>query len=244
MENPVIYLPVATTAISLVFAAVVWRRFWSSREKLHLLWWCGGIFVFGVGTFFESVTSVFGWEGWVFRGWYISGALLGGAPLAQGTVYLLVKRRTAHVLTVVLVAFIAVASGLFLASPIDASLAEEHRLSGEVIEWQWVRALSPFVNTYAAIFLIGGAIYSAVKFYGEPATRDRFIGSALIAVGAILPGIGGSFARFGYVEVLYVGEFVGLILIAIGYGYSVRERPVEASVSVPAAQPAGAAADG
>jgi hypothetical protein len=36
-------------------------------------------------------------------------------------------------------------------------------------------------------------------------------------VGAILPGIGGSFTRFGHVEVLYVTELVGLLVIYAGY---------------------------
>ena len=39
----------------------------------------------------------------------------------------------------------------------------------------------------------------------------------LIAVGALLPGIGGSFTRFGYVEVLYVTELIGLSFIYFGY---------------------------
>ncbi|MDX1579642.1 MAG: hypothetical protein R3266_14245, partial [Gemmatimonadota bacterium] len=62
---------------------------------------------------------------------------------------------------------------------------------------------------------------------------NRAIGNAYIAVGAILPGIGGSFTRFGHVEVLYVTELVGLILIWIGYRYAAR--PVEVSGAVPAA---------
>ncbi|NIP96583.1 MAG: hypothetical protein GWO24_25375, partial [Akkermansiaceae bacterium] len=54
------------------------------------------MFMFGVGTFTESWVTLFGWSEGVFRAWYISGALLGGAPLAQGTVYLLLKRSTAN----------------------------------------------------------------------------------------------------------------------------------------------------
>ena len=47
----------------------------------------------------------------MFRAWYVSGALLGGAPLAQGTVYLLLSRRVAHALTALLLTYVAVASG-------------------------------------------------------------------------------------------------------------------------------------
>ncbi|MGH7532920.1 MAG: hypothetical protein ACREL4_06495, partial [Gemmatimonadales bacterium] len=38
-----------------------------------------------------------------------------------------------------------------------------------------------------------------------------------IAVGGLLPGIGGTFTRFGHVEVLYVTELIGLVLIFVGF---------------------------
>jgi hypothetical protein len=40
----------------------------------------------------------------------------------------------------------------------------------------------------------------------------------------LLPGIGGSFTRFGYTEVLYVTEFLGIILIYFGYRRATRDR--------------------
>ena len=241
MENPALYFPIATTLFATGFAVVVLRRYWAARDKLHLLWWGIGIALFGVGTLFESITTLAGWEEGVFRGWYISGVLLGGAPLAQGTVYLLLPRATAHRLAIALVVFVTLAAAAVLATPVDRSLAEEHRLSGEVIEWSWVRGLSPIVNTYAFIFLAGGAIVSASRYRRQAASSDRMWGNVLIAIGAILPGIGGTFTRFGVVEVLYVTELVGIVLIAIGYGYSVRERPPVAEAR-PAGGPAVAGA--
>ncbi len=221
MESPVLYIPILTTVISLCFGMVVFRRYLERGRPPHLLWWSGGIFLFGVGTFTEGFTAVAGWNEPVFRSWYISGALLGGAPLAQGTVYLLLPRRTADRMALALVAFIAVAATLVMITPVDASRAEEHRLAPEVIEWTWVRAFSPFINTYAAIFLIGGAIYSAARCRASGAAPVRVGANVLIAAGAILPGIGGSFTRMGYTEVLYVTEFVGILLIFGGYRASV-----------------------
>ncbi len=58
----------------------------------------------------------------------------------------------------------------------------------------------------------------------SPEARSRYVGNILIAVGALLPGIGGSFTRFGYVEVLYVTELVGLSLIFWGYLVMRRDR--------------------
>jgi hypothetical protein len=183
--------------------------------------------MYGVGTFTEASVTLFGWSEALFRSWYISGALLGGAPLAQGTVYLLLPRRTANRLTGVLLPFILVASVFVLLTPINYELVEQHRLSGQVMVWSWVRLFSPFINTYALIFLVGGAALSAVRFSRKKATYHRFVGNALIAVGALLPGIGGMATRLGHVELLYAGEFVGIILIWLGYRFNIRgrERP-------------------
>ena len=53
--------------------------------------------------------------------------------------------------------------------------------------------------------------------FGNDGGRPRFLGNILIAIGALLPGIGGTATRFGHVEVLYITEFVGLIFIYLGY---------------------------
>jgi hypothetical protein len=104
MPNAILYVPIITTVFSLIFSVVLLRRYREKGRGPHLLWWAFGVFIYAVGTFTESFTSVFGWNEAVFRAWYISGALLGGAPLAQGTVYLLLRRKTANRLTAALVA--------------------------------------------------------------------------------------------------------------------------------------------
>jgi len=159
---------------------------------------------------------------------------MGGAPLAQGTVWYLLKPSTARRLTVALVTTILVASICVLLSPINYDLVDPHLPSGKVFSWQWVRLFSPFINTYAVIFLIGGALISAWRFRREShkntkgalIARDRFIGNVLIAIGALLPGIGGASSRFGHTEILYIMEMLGLSLIWLGYWYNTRHREV------------------
>ncbi len=216
MRSFVHFIPIATSLFSFWFAYVLFRRY-RERSGTHLLWWGIGALTFAVGTLTEALTTVLGWHEGIFRMWYIAGALLGGAPLAQGTVYLLLSRRTANRLTVALLTAVVVASVFVLLTPIDPASVEQYRLSGQVMEWSWVRAFSPFINTYAVIFLIGGAVLSAVRYRRMPGMRHRFTGNVFIAVGAILPGIGGTFARFGHVEVLYVTELIGIVLIYVGY---------------------------
>ena len=160
--------------------------------------------------------GLFGWSETAFKSWYILGALLGGFPLAQGSVYLILKHRTATVLMYAAVALIFVAAIFVLLSPIDFSLVEPNRLTGKVLVWKQVRLVTPVVNLYAFAFLVGGAVFSAIQYYRDK-NLNRYRGNVLIAMGALLPGIGGSFTKFGYTEVLYVTELMGICLIYLGY---------------------------
>jgi len=235
------YIPILTTIVAVLFAPRVYRRWKDRREQgkeaPHLLWWAAGIALYGVGTFTESWTTLFGWNETVFRSWYISGALLGGAPLAQGTVYLLFSRKTADRLSWALVTVVLIASVGVLLTPINMDLVESHRLTGSVMAWQEVRLFSPLVNIYAFIFLAGGAAWSAWKFRGVVEARNRVIGNIYIAIGAILPGIGGTATRMGHTEVLYVMELIGLSLIWIGYRYNVSAKVRGAPEEAPSRRP-------
>jgi hypothetical protein len=222
VRAPVLYLPVLTTVVALVLATGIARRYRARGGGTHLAWWTAGALTYAAGTIIESSVTLIGWHGWLFRLWYIFGALLGGAPLAQGAVWLHCSRRTAWRLSVGLVVVIGVVAALVLVAPLDAPPPGTHRLTGSVLAWPWVRAFSPFINLYAFLFLVGGAVRSALRFARDPSGADQMWGNVLIAVGGILPGIGGSFTRFGHTEVLYVTELLGIILIYLGFRRATR----------------------
>lgn len=202
---------------------------------MHVLWWMLGVVFYGAGTITESINTLFGYSDLNFRLWYIFGAFLGGAPLAQGTVYLLMKRRPANITAWLLMIVVVVSSVFVMLSPLHPERMEGMRMSGKILEWTFIRYITPFINIYGMVFLVGGAIYSAVKYAGykvmgtgvididrnshsqKQEYRARFVGNLFIALGGLLPGIGGSFTKFGYVEVLYVTEFIGMACIYTGY---------------------------
>ena len=93
----------------------------------------------------------------------------------------------------------------------------DRQLTGSVFDWKWVRFFSPLINSYVFVFLVGGAIYSAVKYYRLGGRKVQFKGNIFIAIGGLLPGIGGTFTRMGYVEVLFITELTGILLIYFGY---------------------------
>jgi len=217
MQNITHYIPILTTVISISFTVVLYKHWQRKPEAKYLMWWTIGALCFGVGTLTESINVLAGWSVFNMKAWYISGALLGAFPLAQGTVYLLLKKKTADFLAGFFIVYILIASIAIILAPVDMSLVDPARLTGKVIMWTWARMFSILPNTYALIFLMGGAAWSAIQYARKQGNGGRVLGNWLIAIGALLPGIGGSFTRFGYVEVLFVTELIGISLIWAGY---------------------------
>ena len=235
---PVNYIPIATTIFSLYFFIKLYKHWSTHRRSTYVLWWMLGVLFYGAGTVTESINTLMGYSDANFKAWYILGALLGGAPLAQGTVHLLMKRKTANILSAILTTTIIVSSVLVILSPLEPG--PHVRLEGSILEWTCIRYITPFINIYAFIFLVGGAIDSAVLYASNRTYKSRMWGNILIAIGGLLPGIGGSSAKAGYVEVLYVTEFIGLCFIYAGYevirsgnAASVHANQAEVSATAP-----------
>lgn len=232
-QNPALihYLPILTTLVGAAFFIVLVQAHRERRSGPHLIWWAAGVFFYGLGTAIEGSITLWGNTVVMNKAWYIAGALLGGYPLAQGSVYLLYSRRTAHWLTAITIPVIVLASVFVILSPVDLSVMEAHRPTGAILEWRWVRLMTPFINLYAFVFLVGGAFVSAIRYKKRGGDVRGVYGNVLIAVGGLLPGVGGTMAKAGMVEALYVGEFVGLILIWVGYA-SMAKRHVRVPVPV------------
>ena len=227
------YLPLATTVIAVLFVGALVGRYRHKGGGPHLVWWAAGVLCYGLGTGLEGAITLFGNSVALTKAWYIAGAILGAYPLAQGTVYLLLDRRMATRLTQGTLPVVALLAVLTLLSPVHVEALESHRPSGAVLGWSWLRWLTPLVNVYAACFLVGGAMVSSWRFARTQEGSARAVGNALIAIGALLPAFGGTMAKAGMVEALYVAELIGLLLIWAGYAYCVG------SVAVPARRAPG-----
>ena len=73
-QDPVHYVPIFTTLVATAFSIVLYRHWRRRPQARYLLWWTIGVFLYGVGTLTEAITTLTGWHGIVFRAWYISGA--------------------------------------------------------------------------------------------------------------------------------------------------------------------------
>ena len=214
-------VPLASSIVSFVFAFFVFKRFMERKGTYLLLWGIGMIF-YGIGGFCEFYFGAFGWNALIFRLWYLFGAILVAAWLGQGTVFLLAKANWAKVLTIILVLGSLYAMYKIFTAQLDPSLMigaghTGSELSGHAIVTGGVRILTPFFNLYGTLTLVGGAAYSAFIFWRKRVLLHRALGNLLIAVGALMPAFGGLFSRLQIPGALYLGEFIGIILIFLGY---------------------------
>lgn len=237
--SPVLAIGILTTFISAVLAYLVLARYFSRGKGLHLLLWGIGLVFYAISGLCEIILA-FGWSDPAFRLWYWTGALMIPPVLGQGTAHLLIRKPyIANILTLV-VAVLGITSLFWICSiqldptkfnpngDIGTFLTESYRaiLPQSPIR----RVLSPVMNGYGTLLLAGGAIYSALLFFRKQIMPNRVLGNLLIAIGAIIPAIGGTFIKtaetmpqlseIGSV-IKYVGILGGVILLFIGFQLAV-----------------------
>lgn len=105
-------LPFFSTAVMAWFTVDVFRRY-IVRHNPAFLFWGIGLAMFGAGSFAEAYLAL-AWNPWVFFVWYLFGAALNAAWLGHGTLYLLVRKKWRHGVTVLLVAGSVFATYLML----------------------------------------------------------------------------------------------------------------------------------
>ncbi|OGO33634.1 MAG: hypothetical protein A2W35_14395 [Chloroflexi bacterium RBG_16_57_11] len=227
------YLPLLSTIITFVFAAAVLAR-WRHKKPRHLLLWGIGLIFFGLGTLSEVILSVT-FSPWVLKLWYLTGAMLTAAWLGQGTIYLLVRKRgladalmvalgLVSVLAVILVALAPVTPA---AAAYNTSLPASEQYKDILVRNGLITLLTILLNIYGTIALVGGALYSAYLFWRKSILFNRMLGNLLIAAGALMPAMAGSFVKAGLVDWLYASEFLGVVLMYAGFMLATATQPVK-----------------
>ncbi len=215
-------IPLITAIVGLIFAFTVLDQFFARRKPFQLVW--------AVGLLMYSVAA--GAEFWMeshelidselaYRLWYLIGAIFVAAWLGMGTVYLLLKRRTANWVMRVLMAVSAFAIYAVFAADVD--LTGMTAITGDGMP-DSIRRLTPILNGLGTLALVGGAAWSAWVFWRKRLLPHRVVSNVLIAVGAILPAVGGtSLKTGGSTEAFYILELVGIVIIFVGF---LRSREV------------------
>lgn len=217
------YLPILSTLVTAIFTWAVFKRY-LERKRIYLLFWAFGLLLYGLGTLSEVILG-FVFNPWVLKLWYLCGAMLTAAWLGQGSIALLVRKGrlasvsatalgVVSVLALVLVATAGVtgaAASYNVASPASVQYGDILERGGLMI------FLTIILNIYGTLGLVGGALYSAFIFWRKRVLANRMYGNVLIAAGALMPALGGSFTKAGLPDWLYVSELLGAILMFLGF---------------------------
>lgn len=215
------YIPYLSTLVTFAFTAAVYTRY-HQRGGTHLLMWAIGLLFYGLGTLSEVILSVT-FNALVLKIWYVTGAMLTAAWLGMGTVHLLFRKgNAAKIITWILTAVSVLAFILVIFAPtLSASYDVARPVSEQYKELLTRNGLTIFLtiilNIYGTITLVGGAIYSAFLFWRKKILANRMFGNVLIAAGALSPAMGGTLLKAGYTDMLYISEFVGAIVMFIGF---------------------------
>ncbi|MBI4188380.1 MAG: hypothetical protein HY529_04135 [Chloroflexi bacterium] len=213
-------LPLLSSVISFIFAVTVLDQFFARRRPYQLIW-AIGLFMYFISTGTEFWTHTWGLNETIFRLWYLFGAILVAAYLGMGTIYLLTPRRTAHIVMAVLL--VATLYSTFRVFNASVNLSVIAHLSGNALPDD-VRAMPRYFSYAGTVALMGGAIYSSWVFWRRKILPHRMLSNILIAVGVLLPAIGGGIMRaIGAIQLFYMFELLGIIIIFIGF---LRNREV------------------
>jgi hypothetical protein len=228
------YISILSTVVVAFFAYSVLNRY-RQRGGTHLLLWGVGLIFFGLGVFGEAVL-LFTFDQWILKLWYLSGAMLTAAWLGQGTIHLLVRKgKIAPILTGLLTILSLTALYLILTAPISAAAAAGYNIYlpaseqyKEILDRSGLMTvLTIFLNIYGTVALVGGAIYSSFLFWRKRILANRMTGNILIAAGALMPALGGTFLRVGLPDWLYLSNFLGAIIMFAGFLLAASGQPVK-----------------
>ena len=215
------FLPYLSTIVTFAFTAAVFNRH-RQRAGVYLLLWAFGLLLYGLGTLSEVILGLT-FNVIVLKLWYLTGAMLTAAWLGMGTVHLLFRTgNTARILTWILGAVSVLAFVLVFAAPANAAAYDVARPASEQYKEVLTRngliiLLTILLNIYGTLTLVGGAIYSAFLFWRKKILANRMYGNILIAAGALSPAMGGTFLRVGLVDMLYLSELIGAVLMFTGF---------------------------
>lgn len=226
--------PLAAAVVALVFAALLGAQLVRRRRPFQAAWTLA-LLMYAVASFALFLGVHDGWSTGEYRLYWVFGAILNVPWLAMGEAYLLVReRRVTSTLLILLLFATAFAVARVRTGTLDpAALTKDLPLGKDA----WAHDTLPYrlSQLYAypayAVLLLGTA-WSVWRMRGQPAARDRMMGTVLVAVGATIVAIGsGVGAGLDVVPLFSVGLLVGIAVMFWGFLLASRapRRPATAT---------------
>ncbi len=203
----------AATAAT-VFAVDLWLDY-RRRPRPHITAYGIGMTMFAVATWAFFIGLSFGWTGPIYRTFYLFGAILNIPFLALGSMFLVVGRRSGHVMAIALGAFTAISTTLTATVPFANPLPESG-VPHEIFADGFGPKLFAIIGGAAgATILVALSVVSIFRFWN----RNRRIvwGNLLIVAGTLAAASGGTGLALGESSAFALSLLAAVTLIWAGY---------------------------
>lgn len=195
------------------------------RPRPYKLLWTLGLIFYGIAAAAAFAGSSQHWTVTEYKLWYYFGGILTAAFLGLGSFWLLGPRRIAAVITA-LAALLAVYAALRILTYAVPAATAAHIAASSTTDVTNVgkfsvlpgdlTAVAILMNIPGALFLFGGAAWSAYQFWRHHAPGYRLASMLLLALGAVFPSVLTGLQRLGYSGGAALGEFIGALCLFAG----------------------------
>ena len=209
-----ILVPLVTAIVATIFALWVFSG-WLRRRVPYRLAWAIGLALFAIAALAGYSHRAGGGTATEYATFYLFGALLNVPWLALGTIYLLVPQRLSR-WALLAVTLLTLASIFAVATtPVNAqAVADTGR---GYPDGSLPRVLALVSNAAGSLVLIGGALWSAWRFWRTRTRPRRALANVLIAAGVFIVAAGGTVAFTGTGGVLELTNLAGLVVMFAGF---------------------------
>lgn len=192
--NPNVVMPLLSSVLSFVFFVLLADQ-WRERRRPYQLVWAIGMLWYAVSAGTEFLGGAFGWSEFLYRTWYLIGAVWVAGWLGLGTMFLLAKTRFGYA-----VAFSIFLAGLFTylteakyhyANSGNAELL--YFLVGTVtaiaVLVMSIRRDDRWPNAVAAVIVVG-SVAAAIMAFTAPLAAPGYVVDPVthIPTGELFPG--------------------------------------------------------
>jgi hypothetical protein len=204
---------------------------WIKRRQPHELAWTIAMALFAMGSACLWWAESTGWNIFVFRMFFLAGAVLNVSWLALGTVYLLGGHQLGNRVRQVLIWLSGFATGIVLVAQSKAEVVADQFPTGKEVFGVAPRILAAVGSGVPALVIIFGALWSAWRVLRKKnpalstgAKRSVFsagrlaLGNVLIASGTLVLSASGTLAgRFGEDRAFAITLLVGVSILFFGF---------------------------
>jgi hypothetical protein len=212
------------------FSADLWLDY-RKRPRPHIAAFALGMTMFAIATWAFFVGLTYGWTGPLYRTFYLFGAVLNIPFLALGSMFLVVGKRSGHIMAIALGALTAISTTLTatvaFANPLpDSGVPHDVFASGF-----GPRLFAIIGGAMGSTILIILALASVVRFWTE--NRRIVWGNLLIVAGTFAAASGGTGLALGEGSAFALSLLAAVTLIWAGYRVTSGGRKLTRSSDEP-----------